>query len=307
MNLCQIDISHLIVLKHLLERKHVSNTAQALNISQPSVSRSLQKCRALFKDELLVRVSHGYELTPKAESVKAELSAMLASLERLVHNQEFDPKTCQKSLKVFGLVPQVNWLLPKVFQYLREHAPLLTLELDTVPKRHFDALIAGDVHFVLSTQQPPSSEQNIYRSFIASRDFRLLMSADHPLAEQELTPEKLAECQFGQISLHGDRNLSIEQRFRDLGLSDRSKPVSTPLMLTNFNVAPAMAEHSDVIFHLPTPFAEEACISRNLVARPVPEGLRSPYQDVYLYWHKRYHNDDLCMWVREVIKQLYIS
>ncbi|MCG7545952.1 LysR family transcriptional regulator [Pseudoalteromonas sp. MM17-2] len=54
-NLSQIDLNSLFVLKHLLEEKHVSNTAMALNMSQSAVSRTLQKMRVFFNDELLVR------------------------------------------------------------------------------------------------------------------------------------------------------------------------------------------------------------------------------------------------------------
>jgi DNA-binding transcriptional LysR family regulator len=54
MNLSQFDINSLTILKTLLDEKHVSNTALAMNISQSSVSRALQKMRLLFSDELLV-------------------------------------------------------------------------------------------------------------------------------------------------------------------------------------------------------------------------------------------------------------
>lgn len=64
MHIPQIDLTSLYILKYLLEEKHVSNTALLLNTSQSSVSRALQKC-AFFDDELLVRKSFGYELTPK--------------------------------------------------------------------------------------------------------------------------------------------------------------------------------------------------------------------------------------------------
>ncbi|WP_228012876.1 helix-turn-helix domain-containing protein, partial [Vibrio sp. OPT18] len=39
MNLSQVDLNLLVILKHLLEEKHVSNTALALDMSQPTVSR----------------------------------------------------------------------------------------------------------------------------------------------------------------------------------------------------------------------------------------------------------------------------
>ncbi|GAL25207.1 transcriptional regulator LysR family [Vibrio variabilis] len=67
MNLSQFDINSLTILKTLLDEKHVSNTALAMNISQSSVSRALQKMRLLFSDELLVRTHTGYELTPKSD------------------------------------------------------------------------------------------------------------------------------------------------------------------------------------------------------------------------------------------------
>ena len=57
MNLAQVDLNLLVILKHLLEEKHVSNTALALDMSQPTVSRSLQKLRTVFNDDLLVRAA----------------------------------------------------------------------------------------------------------------------------------------------------------------------------------------------------------------------------------------------------------
>ncbi|CAH1201498.1 hypothetical protein THOG11_10189 [Vibrio harveyi] len=37
-------------------------------------------------------------------------------------------------------------------------------------------LVSGDVHFSLSSYEPPTLEQNIYRKVVTKRDFRLLMS-----------------------------------------------------------------------------------------------------------------------------------
>ncbi|MGY3572313.1 LysR family transcriptional regulator [Vibrio paucivorans] len=308
MNLAQFDLNLLMVLKHLLEEKHVSNTALALNMSQPSVSRSLQKVRKLFKDDLLVRAGHGYELTPKAEIIKQDLNAVLGGLERLMYDQSFQPENSTGTIRFFGLVPQVVMLLPSVISRIRQETPNMVVDIDSVPKRHFDALIAGDVHFVLSTKEPPSSEQNLYRMIVANRDYRLLMSENHPLAHlDELTVEMLLDCQFGQISLQGDKRLSIEHRFVELGVVDKHRRLSIPVQLSNFNAAPAIAEETDVIFHLPTPFAEAACQGRKLVMKEMPKAVRIDAQNVYLYWHKRYNNDPMCQWVKSLFKEIYGS
>ncbi|EKM14239.1 hypothetical protein VCHENC01_1239 [Vibrio harveyi] len=46
-------------------------------------------------------------------------------------------------------------------------------------------LVSGDVHFSLSSYEPPTSEQNIYRKVVTKRDFRLLMSRSCGLLNKE--------------------------------------------------------------------------------------------------------------------------
>lgn len=101
MNLAQVDLNLLVILKHLLEEKHVSNTALALDMSQPTVSRSLQKLRTVFNDDLLVRAAYGYELTPKAEVIKQDLNSVLTRLEKLVHGDVFEPQTSDSTVRFF--------------------------------------------------------------------------------------------------------------------------------------------------------------------------------------------------------------
>lgn len=305
MNLAQVDLNLLVILKHLLEEKHVSNTALALDMSQPTISRSLQKLRTVFNDDLLVRGTYGYELTPKAESIKQDLTSVLGRLEKLVAGDIFEPKNSDATVRFFGLAPQISHLMPRVMAEIRRQAPNMIVDIDSIPKRHFESLVSGDAHFVLSTHEPSSSEQNLYRTYVTSRDYRLLMSKDHPLAEKEITVDDLLNCQLGQISLQGDKKLSIESRFKDLGLIDKQRKLSIPVQLSNFNAAPDIAETTDIVFHLPTPFAQQAARQRNLICKRVPKALRHPSEDVYLYWHKRFHNDPMCQWIRRTFKELY--
>ncbi|MGO2496400.1 MAG: LysR family transcriptional regulator [Vibrio litoralis] len=307
MNLSQIDLNHLFILKYLLEEKHVSNTANALNMSQSSVSRALQKMRIFFDDELLVRKKYGYELTSKALSIKHDINSVITSVETLAHKQSFEPKTVRSIVKIYGLLPQINTLMPKVISRIRHEAPNLVVSLDSVPKRHFDELVSGDVHFVLSSHQPPSSEQNLYRMVVAKRTFRLLMNRNHPMAQEDLTPEKLAKCDFGQISLQGEKKLSFEHKFEELGLASRTKRLSAPIQISNFSSASSIAAETDIIFHLPTPFAESACQDPRLITREVPKPLQISFQEVYLYWHKRFNDDPMCEWVRSLFKEIYVG
>ncbi len=69
MNLAQVDLNLLVILKHLLEEKaHVSQHGIGTRYeSANGGDRSLQKLRTVlvFNDDLLVRAAYGCELTPK--------------------------------------------------------------------------------------------------------------------------------------------------------------------------------------------------------------------------------------------------
>ncbi|KHT64019.1 LysR family transcriptional regulator [Photobacterium gaetbulicola] len=307
MDLSQVDINSLLILKNLLEEKHVSNTAHGMNISQSSVSRALQKMRVFFSDELLVRTNTGYELTPKAESIKQDINLVINSLEMLVHKQSFEPLNDTSTVRFFGLQPQVNTLMPSVINAIRQRAPHMVVSVDTTAQRHFEALISGDVHFVLSSHQPEYSDQNLYRMAVASRDFKLLMGREHPLANKTLTAEKLLNSHFGQISLQGEKTLSFEHKFIELGLVDKKNRLSIPVQLSDFSSAPNIAAATDIIFHLPTPYALEACRDERLTVKEVPAELQLHFESVYLYWHKRFHDDPMCEWIREIFKELFTA
>ena len=60
-----LDLNLLRPLWVLLEERHVSNAAERLGISQPGMSRTLQRLRSTLGDELLVRRGgRRYERSP---------------------------------------------------------------------------------------------------------------------------------------------------------------------------------------------------------------------------------------------------
>jgi DNA-binding transcriptional LysR family regulator len=59
----QTDLNLLVVFAVFAEERNVSRAAKRLWLSQPAVSRALQRLRDTFQDDLFVRTSVGYELT----------------------------------------------------------------------------------------------------------------------------------------------------------------------------------------------------------------------------------------------------
>ncbi|HLR98323.1 MAG TPA: LysR family transcriptional regulator, partial [Mycolicibacillus parakoreensis] len=53
-HLSRIDLNLVPALVALLDERHVSRAATRMGLSQPAMSRALQRLRRLFDDELLV-------------------------------------------------------------------------------------------------------------------------------------------------------------------------------------------------------------------------------------------------------------
>src|SRR5260370_40495501 len=64
-HLRNIDLNLLRAIQPLLEERHISRAAKRAFLSQPAMSRALNRLRATFGDPLLVRSDGTYERTPR--------------------------------------------------------------------------------------------------------------------------------------------------------------------------------------------------------------------------------------------------
>jgi DNA-binding transcriptional LysR family regulator len=75
----------------LLEERHVSRAAERCDVSQPTMSRLLDRMRVTFKDDLLVRTGRRFETTPRAQRLLIELRELLERFDAVVTGDPFRP------------------------------------------------------------------------------------------------------------------------------------------------------------------------------------------------------------------------
>src|SRR3979411_1188043 len=108
----QADLNLLVVFAVLAEERNISRAATRLLLSQPSVSRALQRRRDTFHDDLLVRTAKGYQPTPQGERLLQELEIMLPKLDRLISGSTFDPVTEHCSFRIAATAPAPSTIAP---------------------------------------------------------------------------------------------------------------------------------------------------------------------------------------------------
>src|SRR3979411_2127359 len=95
-HLRNVDLNLLHALHALLEERHVTRAAKRCFLSQPAMSRALERLREMLGDPLLVRSGRNYERTVRGERVLRELETLIPRLEAMVSGIEFDPSRSQE-------------------------------------------------------------------------------------------------------------------------------------------------------------------------------------------------------------------
>jgi len=298
-NLRSVDLNLLVVLQALLETRHVTRAAEQLNMSQPAVSRALQRLRSTFDDPLLVRTSRGFDLSARGAEILPRLRVLTSGVEQLIAPPRFDPSAAVDVVKVYGLDLEVACFVAPLLQVLRTEAPGMRLEVRTEPRNHFELLDTGEVHFCLTGMEPSAGEGQYHRLLIAQSGIVCMMSADNPLAEGELTLEGYLSASHGLVSMTGTGPGYVDERLAELGHRRH-----LALRLSNFMTAADFCDTTDLLFILPEIVARRIARGRNIILKPVPVELRIPPVNFFLYWHERFHQDPMCRWVRQRVLQV---
>src|SRR6202023_864028 len=99
-HLRQADQNLLVVFTAVAEERNITRAASRLLLSQPAVTRALQRLRDTFHDDLLIRTSTGYEPTPTGQRLLQDLATMLPRLDRLMAGDDVYPSTEEASFRI---------------------------------------------------------------------------------------------------------------------------------------------------------------------------------------------------------------
>jgi len=182
--LIRTDLNLLVALQILLEERNVTRAAERLSVSQPALSKTLQKLRDSFEDELFTRTAHGLVPTPRAEELAKALPTLLEQVEQVLGNEGFDPETFIGSFKL--LLPPIlsEALLPGLMSELSDIAPGVQIITAEVSPDYQDQLKKGEADFAAFVAL--DTERDILAEPIATIAPRCYMRLDHPLVGKEM-------------------------------------------------------------------------------------------------------------------------
>ena len=163
-HLQSLDLNLLVHLRALLEERNVTGAAKRNFLSQPAMSRVLERLREMFNDPLLVRSGRIYERTVRADRLLRELETVLPRLEAMVRGEEFDPARSEERFRLALTDHACTILLPSLVNAIREGAPRIKLEVSAWRTRAYEDVAAGRIDTALSAEEvPPALQSEIIR------------------------------------------------------------------------------------------------------------------------------------------------
>jgi DNA-binding transcriptional LysR family regulator len=126
--LASLDLNLILVLRELLRERNVTRAAERVGVTQPAVSAALSRLRRHFGDDLLVRVSRGYVLSPLAVQLERQVEEICAAAEQLFSaGADFDPASTRREFTLMMAdytVAVVGGRLSRLFEEQAPHASL---------------------------------------------------------------------------------------------------------------------------------------------------------------------------------------
>ena len=301
--LSRLDLNLLVALQALLEEKSVTKAAQRLYVTQPAMSRILQRLRGALDDQLFTRSGNELVATPRALELEKRLPMLLDGIIDLVDVEEFSPSSFHGEITLAVPEFMAFELVGHIADIINKQAPGLTLsvtsDLDSTME---EELTSGVLDFAIDLERNMGADFN--SSHLTDVAPAIWMRKGHPLAEKpHLTLDEILEYPFVQyymlISKRVSANTSsrFDRSLHDMGLKRRKALVTNQLMTAMETICLT----DDLMVATQYGLRQEREFFE-IVQKPFPEEL--PHQGVVsfmLVQHRRTQQSPIHRWLSQVL------
>ncbi len=274
----------------------ITRAADALDLSQPTVSIGLGRLRRHFGDPLFVRTPDGMLATPLADSLIGAIRDALQALRQVSEwRSTFDPCSSSRGFVIAMTDASHITLLPELLSAAFEIAPGIQLEVTRIDDRLPASLQSGDVDLALGLV--PSLESGFYQQKLFEQDWICLARQGHPQLTRGLSLRTYqAAAHIGIV--YGTGQLLLEKALEVHGLDRR-----IVLRLPGFLGLSSILAGSDLIATLPRHIGSTLAKLGGLAIHECPFAIDGFF--VKQHWHARYHKDPANQWLRTLCARVF--
>lgn len=294
-----LDFRLLKILDAVYATGSLTQAAQRVGLSQPTLSLALGKLRAYFKDPLFVRASNRMAPTPFADTLIRSVREALQLLDSALGTRPvFTPGNSDRTFRICMTDISQDVMLPALLNRLRETAPSVRIEVINISDLTPKMLENGEADLAIGFI--PQLDAGYYQQKLFWQNFVCLARVDHPRIRTRLTLRQYREELHVQVVTPGTGHTIVDKLVEQAGI-ERRVAVRVP----NFLGVAAIIANTDLIAVVPRGLGESFAQRHRLRVLPVP--LKIPNYAVKQHWHERYHQDPANQWLRALVAKLFID
>lgn len=296
--LSRIDLNLLVAFQVLMQEKNVTRAAERLFVTQPAMSKTLNRLRNLIEDELFVRSSHGLTPTPKTLELEKPVNHILAQLtELMVTNQEFDPANTAATISLATLGTSASVGMPAFINKLRQNAPKIMLISQNIDAKWEERLRTGNLDFAIVAKKKFSDDFET-RKLMSIKPV-LYMRKDHPLANVDhITLEQRREYQHMAVYFPNFETTreDMQKLFASFGILS-----NVPFLTTNLMVCLETLRKTNMLMIASDRLIDSSLVKEHFVSKPLEDLINLKIDALSLVQHVRTKNSALHQYLADLI------
>jgi DNA-binding transcriptional LysR family regulator len=298
-----LDLNLLRVFDAIFQTRSVTVAASNLHLTQPAVSKQLNRLRELLDDPLFVRTNDGMSPTPRAEALAAPIRQALCSIQNAVEQQlGFMPQTSERTFRIFMSDLGQMIFLPRLLDLIAREAPRVNIHSVQVPASRMRsvALESGDVDLAVGYFE--EFEGSIHQQVLFDEHYVGMVRADHPSIRDSITFDqflRIPHLVYGPSGGgHGSQDSVVDKAFGAAGVQRR-----VAVRIAHTMGITSMVSNTDLLVVVPHRLARACAKLMNVAVLELP--IEIPHFPIAQYWHDRFHTDPGSQWLRSVFWRLY--
>ncbi len=300
--LSRVDLNLLVAYQVLMQEKNVTRAAERLFVTQPAMSKTLNRLRNLLDDELFVRSSHGLTPTPKTLELEAPVNHILGQLtELMVTNQEFDPANTAATISLATLGTSASIGMPVFIDKLRQQAPKVMLISQNIDDKWEERLRNGSLDFAIVAKSKFGPDFVTHK--LMSITPMLYMRKGHPLENKEnITLEERREYQHMAVYFPNFETTreEVQKLFASFGILS-----NVPFLTTNLMVCLETLRKTDMLMIASDRLIDSSIVSEHFVSKPLKDLINLRIDALSLVQHVRTKNSPLHQYLTGLIVESF--
>ena len=215
-----MNIQQLKAFLAVIETGSLNKAAQELRVSQPALTKAIQRLEEEVGARLFTRNRLGMRPTPYAEMLRPCAEAVTSGLAQTLEKIETSKSGERISLRVSGAPHTMGVLFPKALVKLKEQLPNLQLRVVTQSRDLIAGLVDGEYDLAVTALDERIGAVKLNRHFLFNDRLVIATRPNHPLSRfKKITPEVLKDLQWiysGEPSWHRRR---LEVFFQEAGIT----------------------------------------------------------------------------------------